>query len=67
MDGAPIHVAKIIRAFREKHESQFRLEILPAYSPELNPTEKTWDFVKARKLNASTATDKEQLRQKDNV
>jgi len=50
VDGAPIHIAK--------------LEILPAYSPELNPTEKTWSFVKTKKLNASTATDKEELHQK---
>lgn len=63
VDGAPIHKAKIVRAFKEKHKLQFRLEILPAYSPELNPTEKTWGFVKTKKLNASTATNKEELRQ----
>jgi transposase len=62
VDGAPIHIAKIVQAFEKKHESRFRLEILPAYSPELNPTEKTWGFVKTKKLNASTATDKEELR-----
>ena len=64
VDGAPIHIAKIVRKFQEKHEAHFRLEILPAYSPELNPTEKTWGFVKTKKLNASTATNKEELRQK---
>lgn len=64
VDGAPIHIAKIVHAFERKHEPRFRLEILPGYSPELNPTEKTWDFVKAKKLNASTATNKEELRQK---
>lgn len=64
VDGAPIHIAKIVREFQKKHESQFRLEILPAYSPEFNPTEKTWGFVKAKKLNASTASNKQELRQK---
>ena len=64
VDGAPIHIARIVRAFEKKHEPRFRLEILPAYSPELNPTEKTWGFVKTKKLNASTATDKKELRQK---
>jgi transposase len=64
VDGAPIHIAKIVRAFEKKHKSHFRLEILPAYSPELNPTEKTWGFVKTKKMNASTATDKKELRQK---
>lgn len=64
VDGAPIHIAKAVRKFQEKHESNFRLEILPAYSPEFNPTEKTWGFVKTKKLNASTATDKKELRQR---
>lgn len=63
VDGAPIHIAKIVHAFAKKHESHFRLEILPGYSPELNPSEKAWDFVKNKKLNASTATNKEELRQ----
>ena len=64
VDGAPIHLAKIVKEFQEKHKAHFRLEILPSYSPELNPTEKTWGFVKTKKLNASTATDKQELRQK---
>lgn len=37
-------------------------EILPAYSPKLNPTEKTWRFLKTKKLNGSTVKDKEELR-----
>ena len=62
VDGAPIHIAKIVREFQKKHAAHFRLEILPAYSPELNPTEKAWGFIKTKKMNASTATDKEELR-----
>lgn len=38
VDGAPIHTAGVVRRFQEKHESRFRLEILPAYSPEFNPS-----------------------------
>ncbi len=63
VDGAPIHIAKIVQEFQENYESWFRLEILPAYSPEFNPAEKTWDFVKTKKRNASTAMNKQQLRQ----
>ncbi len=63
VDGAPIHKAKIVQAF-EKQCSWLRLEILPAYSPELNPSEKVWNFVKTKKLNGSTAADKKQLRKK---
>lgn len=64
VDGAPIHVSNVVRQFQIKHKSRFRLEILPAYSPECNPTEKTWGFVKTKKLNASTSMDKKELRRK---
>ena len=64
VDGAPIHIAKVVRSFQEKHKKNFRLEILPAYSPEFNPTEKAWGFVKTKKMNASTATSKAELRLK---
>jgi len=63
VDGAPIHKAKIVKAFQEENRSWFCLEILPAYSPELNPTEKSWGFVKTKKLNGSQARDKTELRQ----
>ena len=62
VDGAPIHNAKVVKAFQEENKSWFCLEILPAYSPELNPTEKSWGFVKTKKLNGSQAKDKTELR-----
>lgn len=62
VDGAPTHKAKVVKAFTEENKSWLRLEILPAYSPELNPTEKSWRFVKTKKLNASTVRDKVELR-----
>lgn len=62
VDGAPTHTAKIVRAFEKASKPWLRLEVLPAYSPELNPTEKSWRFIKTKKLNASAATDKTELR-----
>lgn len=62
VDGAPVHKAKIVKAFQEQNTSWLRLEILPAYSPELNPTEKSWRFVKTKKLDASRASNKNELR-----
>jgi len=62
VDGAPIHVAKLVKRFEAANESWLRLEILPAYSPECNPTEDVWGFVKTKTLNASTAGTKEELR-----
>src|SRR3972149_1713018 len=48
VDGAPIHKAKLVKAFQEENKSWLCLEILPAYSPE---------------LNRSQAKDKTELRQ----
>ena len=49
--------------FRAKENKKlFRLDILPAYSPELNPTEKSWGFLKSKNLNGSQAKDKSELR-----
>lgn len=62
VDGAPTHTAGIIKKFMVENKSWFRLEILPAYSPELNPTEKSWRFLKTKKLNGSTVLNKDMLR-----
>lgn len=62
VDGAPIHTAVAVKEFIKENRSWLRLDILPAYSPELNPTEKSWRFIKTKKLNASTALDKDDLR-----
>lgn len=62
VDGAPTHKAKIVKEFEGKNEPWFRLEILPAYSPELNPSEECWNFIKTKRMNGSMATNKEGLR-----
>ena len=66
VDGAPTHTAIIVKEFVKKNKSWLRLEILPAYSPELNPTEKAWRFLKTKKLNGSTVRDKKDLRDETN-
>ena len=63
VDGAPIHKAKVVKQFQEDNQSWLCLEILPPYSPELNPTEKSWGFVKTKKLNGFQAKNKAELRQ----
>lgn len=62
VDGAPTHTARVVEGFTKTNKSWLRLEILPAYSPELNPTEKSWRFIKTKKLNGSTVSDKHELR-----
>lgn len=64
VDGAPTHTAKIIKAYSKENKKLFRLEILPAYSPELNPAEKPWVVLKSQNLNGSQARDKTELRGK---
>lgn len=64
VDGAPTHTAGIVKKFEEENNSWLQIEILPAYSPELNPTEKSWRFLKTKKLDGSMAIDKKELRTK---
>ena len=62
IDGAPSHTAKAVTEFAKENESWLRIEIIPAYSPELNPTEKQWRYIKTKKLNASTVSNKKDLK-----
>ena len=62
VDGAKVHQAKCVEEFLAENR-WLRLEILPAYSPEFNPSEKAWGFVKCKARNGSQAKDKIQLRQ----
>ena len=57
VDGASPHKSKKTKAF-VKSNSWLRLEFLPAYSPEWNPAEKAWGFLKGRTRNASQAKDR---------
>lgn len=64
VDGAPTHTAKLVQSFEQENKKLLQIEILPAYSPELNPTEKCWQFLKTKKLDGSMAIDKDELRNK---
>jgi transposase len=46
VDGHPVHKSKKVRAFVESTEGKLRLYYLPGYSPELNPDETVWAYVK---------------------
>ena len=62
VDGARTHIANIVKNYEKQNASWFRLEILPAYSPELNPSEECWNFIKTKRMNGSMAMDKKELR-----
>ena len=59
LDGLPQHKTKKLKKFLAKHE---RLEVrrLPAYSPDMNPDEGVWSYVKVKMLpNLSIKTAKD--------
>jgi transposase len=50
VDGHPVHRAKLVHAWLEKHKDRIRLIRLPSYSPELNPDEMLNQDVKSNAL-----------------
>jgi len=62
VDGARSHTARSVKEFAAQNSSWLRIEFLPAYSPELNPSEKPWRYIKTKKLNANNAKTKLELR-----
>jgi transposase len=63
VDGARSHTAKSVKEFAAQNSSWLRIEFLPAYSPELNPSEKPWRYIKTKKLNANNSKTKLELKQ----
>jgi transposase len=50
-DGAPIHRAKVIKAFLAAGAAKrIHLERLPGYAPDLNPQEGVWNLLKRREM-----------------
>jgi len=50
VDGLPVHKSGLVKKFLEKHP-RLQIKILPAYSPDLNPTEQLWRHYRAKLLN----------------
>jgi transposase len=46
LDGHSIHKSRPVRDFVASQEGRLRLFFLPPYSPELNPDEQVWNYVK---------------------
>ena len=56
-DGLPAHRSTAMRAWLSTQRSGLVVERLPAYAPELNPTENLWSSLKAVELaNLSAST-----------
>ena len=50
IDNAQYHAARLHRPWREVRAERFALDILPAYSPELNPIQRVWKLTRRRCL-----------------
>jgi transposase len=61
LDGHPVHRAKKVRQWVEKHSTQIELQFLPGYSPELNPTELLNQDVKTNALGRRRPRSQDEL------
>ena len=52
-DNAPYHKSSTIRNYLAKFNLNIKVEFLPPYSPELNPTETCWKVIRANVTNSS--------------
>lgn len=49
-DGLPAHRSRLVRDYVDRLNGAVQLEYLPAYAPELNPTEYIWGQLKQHEL-----------------
>jgi len=62
LDNRPVHHAKRVRECVESFNGKLKLFFLPAYSPELNPDESVWGYIKHHHVGKKIINNKEQLR-----
>jgi len=60
-DGGPIHRSRLVRDYPDNLKGKIWVERLPAYAPELNPTEYVWGYFKQHELPNLCAIDLAQL------
>lgn len=62
LDGHPAHRSVKVRKFVESTDGKLELYFLPGYSPELNPDETVWSFVKHHTVGKQVITGPTQFR-----
>jgi transposase len=62
LDGHPAHRSLKVRKYVELTEGKLELYFLPGYSPELNPDESDWSYVKYHTVGKETITGPTQFR-----
>lgn len=61
LDRGKVHRAAVVRDYVERHCDNIHLEELPAYAPQLNPTEQVWNHAKYADLPNLAPDDLEEL------
>lgn len=61
-DKARPHIANMIKEFIIQNKNRFAIYYLPSYSPQLNPDETTWKYLKQHKLAAHQAQSTDELK-----
>ncbi|GHV12977.1 hypothetical protein FACS189491_07050 [Spirochaetia bacterium] len=61
VDGHPVHKSKKVKEFVESTNGKLKLFILPGYSPELNPDETVWAYVKHHVVGKKIITGPDQF------
>ncbi|GHT94721.1 hypothetical protein FACS1894141_1920 [Spirochaetia bacterium] len=61
VDGHPVHKSKKVKEFVESTNGKLKLFILPGYSPELNPDETVWAYVKHHAVGKKIITGADQF------
>lgn len=61
LDNARIHTAQEVKDFAEAHSNDLVLIHQPPYSPELNPQENMWNWLKSYISQASAAISEQEL------
>lgn len=61
IDNSPTHTAKAVENFIEDNKNKIAIYYLPTYSPDLNPDEEVWKYLKNVKLIAHQARNKKEF------
>jgi len=61
-DNAKPHIAGLVKDFIRENKSKIAVYYLPTYSPDLNPDEKVWKYLKNVKLKAHQARSKKEFK-----
>ena len=61
VDNSKPHIAQMVNNFVGENKSRLAIYYLPTYSPELNPDEEVWNYLKNVKLKAHQARNKKEF------